>query len=75
MKSFILRLAAALLSRRTFGFFLLAILIVVRIWDPAPLEELRLRSFDLYQRFHPRVVTDRPVVIVDIDEASLSKYG
>jgi adenylate cyclase len=47
----------------------------LRIADFAPVEELRVRTFDFYQRFDPRVKTARPVTIVDIDEASLSKYG
>ena len=75
MKSVLLRLAHALGSRRSFGLFLLAALLAIRIWDPYPLEELRLRSFDLYQNISPRKPTARPVVIVDIDEESVSAYG
>src|SRR4029077_20314173 len=37
--------------------------------------ELRLRTFDLFQVFRPREQTFRPVVIVDIDEASLKEIG
>src|SRR4029077_8891184 len=37
--------------------------------------ELRLRTFDLFQAFRPREQTFRPVVIVDIDEASLKEIG
>jgi adenylate cyclase len=62
-------------SRRTVGLVILAVLILVRISDPAPLVELRLRTFDLFQTIKPRVDTDRPVLIVDIDEPSLSAYG
>jgi adenylate cyclase len=47
----------------------------LRIADPAPVEELRLRVFDSFQRIAPRVKTTRPVTIVDIDEKSLAKYG
>jgi len=54
---------------------LLGILIAVRLSDPAPLEELRLRSFDLFNRFSPGITKARPVAILDIDEASLSAYG
>src|SRR5262245_4120747 len=75
VKSILLRLLQAVLSRRTFGLFLLVILLLLRIWDPSPLEELKLRSFDAYQRLQPRISTERPVVIVDIDEESLSRYG
>src|SRR3954454_3756453 len=62
-------------SRRSFALLLLGLLIAVRLSDPAPLEELRLRSFDLFQYLHPREDETRPVAIVDIDEASLSAYG
>jgi adenylate cyclase len=50
-------------------------LAALRIADPAPLEELRVRTFDTFQRIDPRVKTARPVTIVDIDEASLAKLG
>jgi adenylate cyclase len=75
MKNVLLRLARHLTSRRSVGLSLLAVLICLRIWDPAPLEELRLRSFDLYQRISPRSSPVRPVVIVDIDEASIAALG
>jgi adenylate cyclase len=75
MKSVLLRLAHAFRSRRSFGLFLLAVMLALRIWDPYPLEELRLRSFDLYQNISPRKPVVRPVVIVDIDEESVSAYG
>ncbi len=75
MKSVLLRFAHILGSRRSFALFLLAVLLSIRIWDPHPLEELRLRSFDLYQNISPRKPTVHPVVIVDIDEESVSAYG
>lgn len=50
-------------------------LVLLRVWDPRPVEELRLRTFDLYQLVRPRAVTQRPVVIIDIDEASLKALG
>lgn len=45
---------------------------VLRMWDPAPIEELRVRTFDSFQRIDPRKKTARPVTIVDIDEKSLA---
>src|SRR6202142_3765443 len=66
---------------RKFGYarlLCLALLIgfaALRIADPAPIEELRVRTFDTFQRFDPRVKTARPVTIVDIDEKSLAKLG
>jgi adenylate cyclase len=47
----------------------------LRIADPAPIEELRLRAFDFFQVLQPRVAAQRPAVIVDIDEQSLRKFG
>src|SRR6202047_1558044 len=66
---------------RKFGYarlVCLALLIglaVLRIADPARMEELRVRVFDTYQRIDPRVKTARPVTIVDIDEKSLAQLG
>src|SRR5262245_3112820 len=75
MKATLSLLGRIVLSRRTFGLCLLIILLVLRISDPAPLEELKLRTFDLFQTIKPRADLERPVVIVDIDEASLAAYG
>src|SRR6202035_2781790 len=66
---------------RKFGYarlLCLALLIgiaLLRIADPAPVEELRVRTFDTFQRIDPRAKTARPVTIVDIDEPSLAKLG
>src|SRR5262245_33231741 len=54
---------------------LLFALVPLRILDPLPLEEVRLRTFDFYQRLRPRQTESRPVVIVDLDEASLKDIG
>ena len=69
-------------AARRFGFgralsaALLATLLAVRIWDPAPVEALRLRTFDAFQALKPRVPHPaKPVMIVDIDEASLREIG
>jgi adenylate cyclase len=49
---------------------------VLRIADPAPIEELRVRTFDGFQRIQPRAkMAKSPVVIVDIDDRSLAKLG
>ena len=48
---------------------------LLRMLDPAPIEELRVRTFDAFQRFDPRIKTARPVTIVDIDEKSLAIPG
>ena len=75
MKNVLRRSAQALASRRSVGLLLLVVLLLIRVWDPRPLEELRLRSFDFFQTTSPRNSAVRPVVIVDIDESSLSAFG
>ncbi len=54
---------------------LLFALVPLRLADPRPLEELRVRTFDLFQVLRPREQTARPVAIVDIDEDSLKAIG
>ena len=61
---------------RSLSLALLALLVAVRVWDPPPVEALRLRTFDAYQAIQPRpILPGRPVMIVDIDEASLRELG
>src|SRR5215207_11443057 len=69
------RQARRLASARLLGAVLLLALLALRLADPAPVEDLRLRAFDIFQIISPRVATQRPVVIVDIDEESLRKLG
>src|SRR5206468_2756093 len=48
----------------------------LRVVDPAPVEEIRVRTFDFFQRIDPREKkTPSPVTIVDIDDKSLEKIG
>ena len=54
---------------------LLFALVPLRLADPRPLAELRVRTFDFFQVLRPRQQDIRPVVIVDIDEASLKAIG
>src|SRR6478752_5333433 len=67
--------------QRRFGYARLACVVLLigfaalRVLDPAPVEELRVRTFDGYQRLDPRKKTARPVTIVDIDDKSLEKLG
>jgi adenylate cyclase len=60
---------------RAICLLLLLTLVPLRILDPPPLEEIRLRAFDFYQVLRPRQTVERPVVIVDIDETSLKQIG
>ncbi|UGA42557.1 adenylate/guanylate cyclase domain-containing protein [Bradyrhizobium quebecense] len=63
---------------RRFGYARLACVALLigiaalRIADPAPVQELRVRTFDTFQVLEPRQKTARPVTIVDIDEKSLA---
>lgn len=73
---------AALLSRarrfgagRIVGSMLLVSLLGLRIWDPGPIEVLRLKSLDIYQLLNPREERQDLVSIVDIDEQSLRALG
>jgi adenylate cyclase len=69
------RLGRRFTSARALCVVLLNALLFLRVGNPGPLEELRLRAFDLFQVIKPRIATQRPVVIIDIDEDSLRKYG
>ncbi|MCJ2074045.1 adenylate/guanylate cyclase domain-containing protein [Methylobacterium sp. J-030] len=61
---------------RALAALVLVALLTVRVYDPPPVEALRLRVFDAYQVVAPRVPPpERPVAIVDIDEASLAVFG
>ena len=60
---------------RLLGLAVLVGFVVLRAWDPTPLQLARLKIFDLYQLAKPRVPSMQPVVIVDIDEASLNALG
>src|SRR6266852_5706500 len=63
---------------RRFGYARLACLALLiafvglRVLDPAPIQELRVRTFDTFQLLDPRIKTARPVTIIDIDERSLA---
>ena len=53
----------------------LALFLVIRVLDPSIMQLVRVKSFDLLQTLKPSSNTRRPVVIVDIDEASLKAVG
>lgn len=81
LKSVVRFLARLRHFARLFGYarllclLLLVAMLAVRVVDPIPLEELRVRTFDGYQILKPRETTQRPVVIIDIDEKSLAQFG
>ena len=69
------RLARRFGLGRALALALLAALVLVRLWDPFPVEAVRLRTFDAFQALRPRIVAESPVAVVDIDEASLKALG
>ena len=56
-------------------FVLLIILIALKIANPSFIKSISYISFDLYQKTFPLKKQDSNVVIIDIDEKSLSKFG
>ena len=56
-------------------FTVLAIALVLHVRAPGFVENLRFRVFDTYQRLSPRPPAGAPVVVVDIDDASLRRVG
>ncbi|WP_425374968.1 CHASE2 domain-containing protein [Methylobacterium segetis] len=69
------RLVARIGLDRVLATAVLLLLVLLRLWDPPPVETLRLRTFDAFQILRPRPATLRPVTIVDIDEASIRALG
>ena len=61
---------------KLFGVSLLILvaLVALRVIDPYPIEVIRLKGLDYYQRTQTKVKSDN-VVVIEIDEASLEKNG
>jgi adenylate cyclase len=58
-----------------FGLLLVLLLVVLRVADPYPLQVARDVAFDTLERLKPRTGPEGPVRVIDIDEASLAKFG
>ena len=56
-------------------FVLLILLIALKIYNPSFIKSISFISFDLYQKVFPLQKQDSEVVIIDIDEESLGKFG
>ena len=56
------------------GLIALSVLAILRIWDPYPIEVLRLKGLDFYQRQQEKKVSEN-ITVVEIDEDSLEKNG
>jgi adenylate cyclase len=57
------------------GLAIVAVLSMLRATDPPFLGIVRDLTFDQYQRFAPRAFEKLPVLVIDIDEASLREFG
>ncbi|MCD6074011.1 MAG: adenylate/guanylate cyclase protein, partial [Rhodospirillales bacterium] len=61
---------------RWIALLMLAGFVWLRFEDPAFMQNLRLKVFDIYQQIKPRPLMDNsPVVIIDLDDASLDAIG
>ena len=60
---------------RSLALALMVAFLAFRVWDPQPLEDFRLCTFDYFQFLAPRPKDAAPVLIVDIDEKSLKAVG
>lgn len=56
------------------GIVILTALVILRIKDPYPIEVLRLKGLDYYQRTQQKVKSDN-IVVIEIDEKSLEDRG
>ena len=69
------RLGQALGHGRLLAFVVLAAALALRLFDPPPVELMRMRGFDVLQTLFPRQAGDHPVAIVDVDDESLAVLG
>lgn len=60
---------------RTLVLLLVVAMTGLRIWDPTPVAAVRAALFDVYQRVAPKPPPAAPVIVVNIDEASLARFG
>ncbi|MDB2415434.1 adenylate/guanylate cyclase domain-containing protein [Rickettsiales bacterium] len=54
---------------------LLALAIFIKVLNPSFIEQMQLSVFDTYQKYKPREYIKQPVIIVDIDDESLHRFG
>ena len=56
------------------GFGVLALAVMLRIWDPYPIEVLRLKGLDYYQRAQEKKLSEN-IAVIEIDENALEANG
>ena len=68
---------ALLFKYKNYSIFLLILilLIVLKTINPTFIKSISFLSFDMYQKVFPLKKNDSDVIIIDIDEKSLSKFG
>jgi len=54
---------------------ILILLIILKSFNPSYIKSISFLSFDMYQKVFPIKKQDSNVIIIDIDEKSLSKFG
>ena len=66
-----------LFKYKNYSIFLLilVLLIVLKTINPTFIKSISFLSFDMYQKVFPLKKKDSDVIIIDIDEKSLSKFG
>jgi adenylate cyclase len=63
------------LVERLWALAVLLLALAIRYWDPAPVEVLRYKQFDVAQILKPAATPKFRVTIVEIDEESLASIG
>ena len=68
---------ALLLKYKNYLIFLLilTLLIILKTINPNFIKSISFLSFDMYQKVFPIKKNESDVIIIDIDEKSLSKFG
>ena len=74
MKEKLLNIAKKFFTGNSIVLVILATMLVIRVADPWPTQVLRLKSFDFMQQSAEKIDA-QDVIIVDIDEKSVEKYG
>lgn len=62
-------------SGQWLAFLVLIGLSALRIANPEPVEFVRLKVFDTYQKIKPRPAGEQMVAVIDLDEQSLAEVG
>lgn len=53
----------------------LLLFVLLQVFDPKPVQMVRMKTFDLYQHQFPRAEKSYPIYVIDVDEKSLAEIG